>query len=137
MIIPSLTTIRVEDFPQPEQKWIGRLLFPLNQFLLSATTAINGNITFGDNVPSQTQVFNFVYGSSKDFPKVFAWTLANAPLEMRLASITENASAIAAVISWSYSNGLVSLASVVKLTTTGTSALTVGSTYNIVLRGNP
>lgn len=137
MIIPSQTTIRVEDFPKEEQKWIGRLLFPLNQFLLAATSAINGNITPGDNIPSQDQVFNFVYGSSTNFPMVYAWNLPNAPVEVRLASITENASAIAAVISWSYSNGLVSLGSVVKLTTSGVSALTVGSTYNIVLRGNP
>lgn len=137
MIIPSQTTIRVEDFPKEEQGWIGRLLFPLNQFLLSATSAINGNITFGDNIPSQTQTFNFVYGGTSNFPMAFAWNLADRPAEIRLASITENSSAVSAVISWSYSNGLVSLGSVVKLTTSGASALTVGSTYNIVLRGNP
>jgi hypothetical protein len=137
MIIPSQTTIRVEDFPKDEQKWIGRLLFPLNQFLLAATNAINGNIAFGENIPSQDQTFNFVYGSTASFPMVYAWNLPNAPVEVRLASITENSSPIAAVISWSYSNGLVSIGSIVKLTTSGASSLTVGSTYNIVLRGNP
>lgn len=136
MLIPSLTTIRIEDLPS-QKDWIGKLLLPLNQFLLSVTSAINGNISFGDNIPCQTQSLKFVYGSSADFPKAFVWSLSAAPVELRVCSATEDSVAIAVVIAWSYSGGQVSVSNIYKITSSGVSALTVGSLYNITLRGNP
>lgn len=137
MIIQAISTLRTEDFGPNEKPWIGKLLLPINQFLLAATSAINGNIELGINIPCQTQVMTFVYGASTDFPKTFLWKQANKPVEMRVAQALEDGAPIALVISWSYSNTQVSIASMVKLTTSGVSALTVGSTYNITLRGQP
>ncbi len=137
-LIPALTALRTEDFDPEQRKWIGKLLFPLNQFLTSATNAINGNITYGDNIPCQTQVLNFVYGGESDLPKSFLWRLtAGKPIELRVAQALEDGVPCVIGIAWNYANSQVSVSSMVKLTTSGASALTVGSTYIVTLRGQP
>ncbi len=136
-LIPALTTLRSEDFDPEQRKWIGKLLFPLNQFLLAATSSINGNITLGDNIPCQTQVLKFTYGGSGDFPKKFLWKQASRPVEIRVAQALEDDDGVAVVIAWTYSGTQVSISSMVKLTTSGASALTEGSEYTITLRGQP
>lgn len=136
-LIPALTTLRAEDFDPEQRKWIGKLLFPLNQFLLAATSSINGNITLGDNIPCQTQVLNFVYGGAGDFPKRFLWKQTDKPVEIRVAQALEDSSGVAVVIAWTFSGSQVSINSMVKLTSSGVSALSEGSTYIITLRGQP
>lgn len=136
MLIQSLTTLRSEDFPK-QRDWIGGLLFPINQFLLSATSAINGNITLGDNIPCQTQTFAFTYGGDSDFPKSFLWKLSSKPIELRVCQATEDADPVALVPAWNYNNGQVVVDHFVKLTASGVSSLVAGSDYNIVLRGQP
>lgn len=136
MLIPELTSIRVEDFPD-QKSWIGKLLLPLNQFFLSTVSAVNGNITIGDNIPCQTQVMSFVYGSSTDFPKSFKWNIPDRPLELRIASATEDGVPIALVPAWSYANGNVSITTLVKLSTSGVSELVTGSTYVVTVRAEP
>ena len=134
-LIESITTLRVEDFPS-EKEWIGKLLGPMNTFLLDSTSAINGNIEMGVNVPCQTQTLNFTYGSNS-LPIQFKWKLPNKPVELRVAQCTEAGSAIAVVIAWSFANSLVSVESIVKLSDNGASSLTSGSVYNLILRGQP
>lgn len=136
ILIPTLTTLRSEDFAK-QRDWIGGLLFPINQFLLSATSAINGNITFGDNIPCQTQTFTFTYGGASDFPKSFLWKLASKPVELRVCQASEDANPIALVPAWNYNNGQVVVDHFVKLSVDGVSSLVTGSDYNIVLRGQP
>lgn len=135
MLLPVISTIRTEDFPKEQQAWIPKLLFPLNQFLLSAISAINGNLAFGDNIPCQTITLNFTYGSAADFPKIAKWNYSSTPVELRVCSATEGGSPIAVVPAWSYSNGTISIANLYKITSAGVVALTSGTTYNIVLRG--
>lgn len=136
-LIPALTTLRAEDFDPEQRKWIGKLLFPLNQFLLAATSSINGNITFGDNIPCQTQVLKFTYGGAGDFPMRFLWKQTDRPVEIRVAQALENNVGISVAIAWTFSGTQVSIASVIKIATTGVSALTEGSEYSITLRGQP
>lgn len=137
-LITQVTSIRTEDFDSEQRKWIGKLLAPINQFLLSATTAINGNITFGDNIPCQTVTMSFTYGGETDFPKVFKWNLPNKPVEVRVCAATEDGAGVAIVIAWSYtSNSLVSISQFWKLSASGVSTLSVGSLYNITLRSQP
>lgn len=144
MLINSNLQLRSEDFPS-EQSWISKLLLPLNSFLQSATIAINGNLVYGDNLPCQTITLSFVYGSSADFPKKIAWSVGQSsgnsqlspPVELRVCSATESGTAIAVVMAWSYSNGSISISQISKVTTSGITALVVGKTYKIVLRGQP
>lgn len=144
MLVPVISTLRTEDFPS-EEKWISRLLLPINSFLLAATSAFNGNITLGDNIPCQTFTMNFVYSAATDFPKQVSWNLSQnqlgstvlQPVEIRVCSATENGTGIAIVPAWTYANGQISFPYLVKLTSSGVAALTVGATYNIVMRGQP
>lgn len=144
MQLPAISGIRTEDFPS-EQKWIAKLLQPLNQFLLSATNAINGNITYTDNIPCQLIKMNFTYRTTADFPMIIKWNIAqnnsNAsltpPTEVRVCSATENGTAIAIVPAWNYSNGIINFTYFTKLTSSGVTGLTAGSKYNIILRGQP
>jgi len=145
MLIPSLSTLRTDDFPPDVQKWISRLFFPLNQFLISATTALNGNITLTDNIPCQLIQLVFTYGSAADFPKISKWTVSqnnlgasiSPPVEVRVCSATEDGLAIAIVPAWSYANSTITFKNLFKVTATGIAALNVGSKYNIILRGQP
>lgn len=137
MQLGSISTLRTEDFPS-EQSWINGLFFPLNQFLSSVTSAFNGNITLGDNIPCQTISLRFMYGGASDFPKSIKFSVPNtSPVELRVCSATEDSAAIGIIPVWSYANGQISIASLVKVSTSGVSSLTVGSTYNIVMRAQP
>lgn len=136
-LIPVQPTILVEDFPSEEQKWIGKLLYPLNQFLNAAIPVINGQIDFGVNTPGQTFRFQFVYGGERDFPKQFAWNKAQRPVELRIAQATEDGAAISLINpAWSFEDGAVIVGTLYKLTHSGVTSLSVGSTYNITVRGS-
>ena|SRR5258708_488200 len=145
MLVPSISNLRTEDFPS-EKSWISKLLGPINQFLNSASTALNGNITFSDNIPCQLIKLNFLSGGA-DFPKIIKWDIAQnnpnpnatlaAPVEVRVCSATENGIGIAVVMAWSFANGTITFPYIVKLTASGVVGLTAGARYNIVLRGQP
>ena len=143
MQLPVISGIRVEDFPS-QKDWMPKLLGPLNQFLLSATNAINGNLTLTDNIPCQTITLIFTANGS-DFPKNISWSInqnnnnasLTPPVELRVCSATENGSAIAVVPAWSYANGTITISYITKLTRSAASALTVGAVYKIILRGQP
>lgn len=136
MLIPTQTTIRTEDFTD-QKEWIGRLLTPINRFLLSVTSAINGNVTLGDNIPCQTQSVSFTSNGTSDFPKTFKWNLSVAPTELRVCSALENGSAITVGFAWSYANGQITLSTIFKISSSGNAPLVQGSSYNIVMRGQP
>lgn len=136
MLIPLITTLRTEDF-KGQEEWITKLLFPLNQLFTSAVSAINGNLTFGDNVPCQTQTLSFVSTGTSDFPKTFKWNYQTRPVELRVCSATENGTAVALIPAWSYANAQVTLTGFFKVSSTNTSALTSGATYSVVLRVQP
>ncbi len=139
-LVNDQSTLRTEDFPPEQRKWIATLLAPLNSFLTDVTQAINGNLTFGENVPCQDIALVFTYGSASDFPKLAKWDLASKnlrPKELRLCSATENGTAIAVVHSWYYDNGSVKITGIFKVTSSGIASLTSGAQYNIVFRGQP
>jgi hypothetical protein len=133
MLIQNQNTVRTEDF-ENQQGWIDKLLFPLNQFILSTINAVNGNITFGDNIPCQTQTLTFTYAATSDFPKTFAWKYKSRPIELRVCQAAENGVSIALIPIWSYGNGTITISNLLKLTTAGVVALTAGSQYVVTLR---
>lgn len=132
-ISTGVNTLRVEDFPS-QKDWIERLFYPLNQFITSATQAINGQITFGDNIPGVTQNLRFTYSTSS-FPISFRWTFQLQPVEVRLCSAYENDVPVILVFSWSYASGQITIQSVFKITSAGVVGLTTGSVYNLTFRG--
>jgi len=144
MLIPVISTLQTSNFPG-EESWIGSLLSPINNFLLSATSALNGNITFTDNIPCQAINMQFTYNAATDFPKIIAWQLnSNAsqqtplnPTKLEFCNGTENGAAVALVPIWSFANATITIQNFVKLTTSGATGLVAGSSYIINLRGQP
>lgn len=67
----------IEDFPS-QSDWIGTLFFPLNLFLTNIYSALNNDITLGENIRSQVTTLK-VKGSSPstNFPYKFS---PNLPL---------------------------------------------------------
>lgn len=132
-LIPSSTTLRVEDFPE-QKEWIGKLFLPINTLITAFTSAINGNITYGDNIPSVTQALEFVYGGPTDYPKKFRWTLPVKPVEVRVAQAFEDNTPVAVVCAWSYADNQISITEFVRLSSFGAQELVERSNYKIIVR---
>lgn len=127
--IPTLTTLRTEDFPSEQRQWLPRLFQPLNNFLTTVTNCLNGNVTFGPQIPSVTQQLSFVYdGMERRIP----WGYILPPLVLWLGPCFEDNENIALKEVWNYnaSTGIVSL-DFVKM---DGSELTVGNSYKILVR---
>lgn len=137
MLIPTTTTLRTEDFIS-QKDWIPQLLLPLNQFLLGTSSAVNGNLTFGDNIPCQTQTLEFTYGGASDFPKTFKWNLTDKPVELRLCQALENGVGISLIpLAWGYADSKISLQTFYKVSNGAITNLTVGASYKVTVRGQP
>lgn len=130
--IPPLTTLRVEDFPSEERKWLPRLFLPLNQFLTSASNTINGRVDFGANVPAQDMTLSFSFDGSA---QRFRWNLAQAPKILWVGQSTEAGLPVALNASWSYDSSTQNVSvSFFKLDGT---ALTSGTDYRVFVRAVP
>lgn len=60
---PSVHRISKEDL-KDAPSWIDRLLSPLNSFMESVYSALNGKLTFGTNIQGQFKVINLVAGAA-------------------------------------------------------------------------
>jgi len=145
MLPSGFSNLKAEDFPE-QKSWIAKLLQPINSFFSSVNTILQGNVTFGDNIPCQNINLSFVSNGS-DFPRFIKWNIAqnnpnpNAtlppPVDVRVCGATENGVGIVVLIAWSYANGLITFPYIVKITTSGVVGLTSGASYNINMRGFP
>lgn len=133
MIIPSSPQLRSEDFDQTVQPWIGRLLSPLNTFITSVTTAINGRLTFVENVLGQEKLLSFTYASNT-LPLKFMVSFSGTVKSLQIVAATEDGSPVAVVPAWSVSGTTVSITDLVKLSSGAASTLQVGSKYNLTVR---
>lgn len=78
MQLPPIKRLLTEDF-KSEDKWIGKLLFPLNQLLQSLSTGLQNGLTFQENISSQVKTVTF-NNNTGEFPIVFKNTLKNSPI---------------------------------------------------------
>lgn len=130
-IVP-LSTLRVEDYPAEERKWLPRLLTPLNQFLTSASSALNGRIDFVSNIPAQDVQLEFTYDGSA---QRFRWNLAMVPKILWVGQASEANVAINVSPSWVFDSST-SVVSVAFQKLPG-GDLTVGQVYRIFVRAVP
>ena len=69
--LSAVSKIRREDVPEAPD-WFGRFLGTINSFFENVVLALNGRLTFADNIQSQTKVLGFTtsstYISGDDFP---------------------------------------------------------------------
>lgn len=136
MKIPPLTALRSEDYPS-ERGWIGGLFQALNRFFLAVSGAINGNIIFGENIPSVTQELTFTWNGRGDLPKSFRWALSYTPVETRVAQCLENGAPKACAIAWQYTGTAIQITDFVILENGAARAPTTGAAYRLKLRANP
>lgn len=61
MRIESINKIYRKDIPEAPS-WLDKLLFPLNQFMDSVSTAMRGKLTFGDNFLCEIKEYEFEHG---------------------------------------------------------------------------
>jgi len=57
--LPNISRLVTEDFPK-ESSWIGKLLNPLNTFMVSIYNALNKQLTFNDNMLAMTTTVTVV-----------------------------------------------------------------------------
>lgn len=131
--IPTLTTLRVEDFPSEPRTWLPRLFTPLNNFLTTVTNTLQGRVNFVSNIPAQDQTLTFTYNGQ---PQTFAWTLSLQPAVFFVGPSFEQGSAVTLAPTWSYdaTRGVVSV-NFYKLPSMET--LTVGYSYKVFVRVIP
>lgn len=134
--ISPLSQLRAEDYPEQKEAF-GRLFFTLNPFFTSLTQALQKGVTFGDNVTGQEKTLEFRYVGAVSLPLQFPQDFKGTAKELRVCQAFENDSPIIVTCAWQSVANVVSISSVVKLTTAGVTALTVGATYRIIVRISP
>lgn len=133
--IPSIKTLRMEDFGDEQKGWIGALLNPLNLFLTTVTNALSSQLTFGDNIQGQKYLLDFTYQTTSDLPMSFKNTLPIRPRALYMVSAYEDGVPVALVPAWQLTDtNQVQITQLIKVTTSGVSALSAGKRYQIEVR---
>ena len=141
--IKSKTTLTIEQFPE-QKDWIGRLFYVVNGFIQDAIAQINGNLVFGENITGYENEWEFEYvDDATSLPLEFKWKGSQQPKALYLVYAYESTpttvgAPVALGVGWIYTaEGKVAITSVVKLTTSGATALVAGQRYRIRVRVTP
>lgn len=117
--LPLIRRISREDI-QEAPNWIERLLFPLNQFMETVYQALNKDLTFSENIRSQTAEVTFETSAAYDGTVAnFTTVQLQRSLPARaqgilLLQIAENASSPSPIdgpvyVDWLDNNGVISI----------------------------
>jgi hypothetical protein len=128
--VDPFSALRLEDFPS-QREWISTLFLPLNSVLQQITTALNGQTTFGDNIPSFTKVLS---GSNLRLPVTFQLTQKFTPTQMVVSHASREGTAITMAGAWSFSGDTVTVSELFQISASGNTALETGAKYSITLR---
>lgn len=86
--IPTQTKLLVEDVPDDDRDWMSKLIIPINQFISSTIAALTKDLTFEENIRSQTKEIVFVNNASS-FPLKFLLTLKSRPTSVQKLNIVD------------------------------------------------
>lgn len=86
--IPTQTKLLVEDVPDDDRDWMSKLIIPINQFISSTIAALTKDLTFEENIRSQTKEIVFVNNASS-FPLKFLLTLKSRPSSVQKLNIVD------------------------------------------------
>lgn len=128
--ISPFSAFRLEDFPT-EQSWISKLFLPLNYTLGQIVQTLNGQTTFGDNIPTFNKVLS---GSNLRLPLSFQVTTRFTPTQMDVSQATRDGVPITMNGAWSISGDTITVNELFQVSATGNSALETGAKYSIALR---
>jgi hypothetical protein len=109
--ISSIKRFFTEDFPADVRPWISeKLLVPLNQFINQTVDAVNGGLTFADNLKAKK--YDIIIAKSQVYPIKVNWALNEVPSAMFLARFVadDNSTPTAAVsVFWLYDANQISV----------------------------
>jgi hypothetical protein len=130
--VSPFSSFRLEDFPSVRD-WIGTLFLPLNNVLSQIVQALNGQVTFGDNIPACTKTFS---GSNLSLPQRFqidgGLKIATA---MQVCQAVKAGSPIAMIGAWSQDGDTLIVSKLLEVTDAGqVIPLASGTKYSITLR---
>lgn len=117
-------TFTLEGFPE-QGTWIGKLFGPLNQFIRGVYELFNNQITVADNLYQEIKALTIV-NETTNFPLKFTAKFNKYPEGVLLLSAIDSNGGYPSVnplITWSFSNGVVSINSI--------SGLTASSRYTV------
>lgn len=128
--VDPFSAFRLEDFPT-QRDWISTLFLPLNNVLQQVSTALNGQTTFGDNVPSFTKVLE---GSNLRLPISFQIPPKFFPTVMDVGQASRQGAPVTMQGAWSQSGDTITVSELFQITASGNTALETGAKYSITLR---
>lgn len=123
--LPEYKRLTAEDYPE-QVGWIGKLLVPVNRFMLAVYQAFNKQLTINENLQGQVKTNLAVTGGS--FPVKFRYSLfdrlgatAPQPAAVIVGKVVENKSNPAVITSavtldWSYDSGTITINNMTGLT---------------------
>jgi len=83
--LPSIKRIVAEDFPSEVQKWVGKLLQPLNSFFESTHAALGKGLTVADNFDGMLKTVEV-----SGFPTKFKWERRSPPKALWVVQCRES-----------------------------------------------
>lgn len=132
--LPLIQSIKREDFKEISKdlgEFLDHLLRPLNLFIGSVYDALNGNLTFGDNITAVKKEFTLVAGATAaDNTFTFTHTLKKAAeglLLLQVIQIADNYAPITSAVYLSWRKG------VQQIVIDSITGLTAGETYNFTV----
>lgn len=126
----SISRLSREDF-KDAPGWFDRLLAWLNQFVEQTAFALNGNLTFDQNIQAQIKAFSLAAGAAAaNNTLTFTTTLKVFPRLLLVGSVVQRSGNYVPITSavsvfWRYENGVVFITSI--------TGLTAGLTYDFVI----
>lgn len=131
--LPVIKRVLREDIPDAPD-WIGRLLYPMNLFFENVYNALNRDLTFSENIRSQTKTINFSTSSAYDGTAANFETLefslegVPSPQGLFILSLVEDADNFTPIegspfMNWQAINGVMQISLI--------TGLTASKTYNL------
>ena len=104
MKLPLFKKLSIESFRE-QSNWIGKLFYPLNQFIGTMRLALNNNLTFSENINAQVKELRITESTS--YPLYFSTTVNSKPDGLWVIGINEISGApanltSAVFIDWEY-----------------------------------
>lgn len=119
---PSRKRLMTEDFPKEQGTWIGRLLSPLNDFMLSVSAALSNQLTIQENLAMEAKELDVLVEASGTYPIKFKTKFNLKPVALWIGNVVEVAGSPMPITSavyadWSETNGIISINNLTGLTT--------------------
>lgn len=111
----------VEEFPE-QQSWIGNLLSPLNQTIQELFSGLNNNITISDNLYQEVKELKFTVDATT-YPIKFKTKFNKQPVGIHVLYCKDSlggTSSDTPWLTWSFSDGLLTITNITNLTTSST-----------------